>query len=221
MNCARRDHCFGRPLADHHQMLTERPDLFIITIMPKIVDHEERRRAIAAAAMEAVADRGLDAVKLMDVARAAGVTTGAIAHYFPDKDAVLAAALDEVCRRLFAEMEPTGTTVTIASLAEVLPTTPEKQRDWRVWLAYWGQAPYSDTLRSIHAQYYADIEAALMDDLSGLADDPRRTAAAIIAAVDGIGTRVLMEPDAWPADRQRALLDTLVGPLLTLKEPTP
>jgi len=187
---------------------------FIITIMPKIVDHEERRRAIASAAVDAIAANGLEGVKLADIAAAAGVTTGAIAHYFPDKDAVLAAALEEVCTRIFLEMGPPDGPLQVGELADVMPVTPEKRAEWKVWLAYWGRAPQSETLRAIHAQYYSDIEQAVATDLDGHVEDAGLVASAVMAAVDGVGTRATLEPEAWPAERQMALLEALLGNLL-------
>lgn len=181
--------------------------------MPKIVDHEERRRALASAAVDAIAADGLDGVKLADIARTAGVTTGAIAHYFPDKDALLAAALEEVCTRLLTKIGTPDNPPTLDELASCLPVTPESRKEWRVWLAYWGRAPFSEKLRQIHQQYYLDIETAVADDLDGIASDPRQVAAAIIAAIDGVGTRATLEPEAWPRERQRALLGQLLGPL--------
>jgi len=183
--------------------------------MPKIVDHEERRRALASAALNAIAASGLDGVKLSDIARAAGVTTGAIAHYFPDKDALLAAALEEVCTRLHAKIDAPTEPVTLAAAASVLPLSNESRKEWRVWLAYWGRAPFSDQLRQIHQQYYLDIEAALCDGLAASVADPQILAAAIIAAVDGVGTRATLEPEAWPPARQKALLAELLTPIFT------
>lgn len=181
--------------------------------MPKIVDHDERRRALARAAVDAIAASGLDGVKLSDMARAAGVTTGALAHYFPDKDAVLAAALEEVCTRLLSRMEADGGRIRIEEIAEALPLDKASMKDWRVWLAYWGRAPFSESLRVIHQQYYQEIEDALTAGLAKASKTPRLVAAAIIAAVDGVGTRATLEPDAWPPERQRALLSALLGPL--------
>jgi TetR/AcrR family transcriptional repressor of bet genes len=182
--------------------------------MPKIVDHEQRRRALASAALDAIAADGLDEVKLADIARKAGVTTGAIAHYFPDKDALLAAALEEVCTRLLAKIGMPDNPPTLDELASCLPVTPQSRKEWRVWLAYWGRAPFSEKLRQIHAQYYLDIETAISEDLEGLTENPRQVAAAIIAAIDGLGTRATLEPEAWPKERQRALLTTVLAPLL-------
>ncbi|MEO0994347.1 MAG: TetR/AcrR family transcriptional regulator [Pseudomonadota bacterium] len=203
----------GKDIVETHKIC------FIITVMPKLVDHEERRRSIASAAVDAIASEGLAAVKLTDIARAAGVTTGAVAHYFSGKDAVLAAALDEVCTRLFAGIDAPDHALTLDAIAEVLPVTPEKRAEWRVWLAYWGRAPNVPALREIHQQYYDEIETATAETIAGRHPDPRRAAAAIIAAVDGIGVRVTLEPDLWPPERQRALLETLVGPLLASIQP--
>ncbi|MBK8197054.1 MAG: TetR family transcriptional regulator C-terminal domain-containing protein [Acidobacteria bacterium] len=182
--------------------------------MPKIVDHEERRRALATAAVDAIAEGGLEDVRLADIARAAGVTTGAIAHYFPDKDAVLAAALEEVCTRLLARIGTPDGPPSLAEIAEALPVNKEMRKAWRVWLAYWGRAPFSEKLRLIHQQYYLDIETALFEDLQHAVPDARRTAQAIIAVVDGVGTRATLEPESWPPARQRALLSQLLSPLL-------
>lgn len=189
--------------------------------MPKIVDHDERRLALARAAVDAVAKAGLDGVKLADIARAAGVTTGALAHYFPDKDAVLAAALEEICARLTARIEASGPGLGFEDFAEALPLTPASQKDWRVWLAYWGRAPFSENLRAIHQQYYLDIETALSEGFLQRSVTPRVIASAIIAAIDGVGTRATLEPGTWPPERQKAQLAALLVPLLASLEARP
>lgn len=195
--------------------------LFIITIMPKIVDHEERRRAIASAAVDAIASNGLSGVKLTDIGRMAGVTTGSIAHYFSDKDAVLAAALEEVCTRLFIQIGQPDNAPTVAEIATALPVNEEKRKEWKVWLAYWGRAPHVPALAQIHRQFYAEIETAVAEDMDGIHPDPHMAAAAIIAAVDGIGTRATLEPDLWPEARQIALLDQLISPIIASFSPQP
>ncbi|NQY13122.1 MAG: TetR/AcrR family transcriptional regulator [Henriciella sp.] len=189
--------------------------------MPKIVDHEERRRAIASAAVEAIASNGLSGVKLTDIGRMAGVTTGSIAHYFSDKDAVLAAALEEVCTRLFIQIGQPDNPPTVAEIASALPVNDEKRKEWKVWLAYWGRAPHAPALAQIHRQYYAEIETAVAEDMEDIHPDPHMAAAAIIAAVDGIGTRATLEPDLWPEARQVALLDQLISPIIASFSPQP
>ena len=201
--------------------IDSRLNVFIITIMPKIVDHEERRRAIASAAVDAIASNGLSGVKLTDIGRMAGVTTGSIAHSFSDKDAVLAAALEEVCTRLFIQIGQPDNPPTVAEIASALPVNDEKRKEWKVWLAYWGRAPHAPALAQIHSQYYAEIETAVAEDMEGIHQDPHMAAAAIIAAVDGIGTRATLEPDLWPEARQVALLDQLISPIIASFSPQP
>ncbi|MNL77422.1 hypothetical protein D3C87_2035990 [compost metagenome] len=45
--------------------------------------------------------------------------------------------------------------------------------------------------------------------------DLRRCADALIAAIDGIGTRATLEPELWPPERQRETLESMLLPLLT------
>ncbi|QUB99521.1 TetR/AcrR family transcriptional regulator [Cellulosimicrobium cellulans] len=58
-------------------------------------DAARTRQAILAAALESFADRGWDATSFVGVGSRAGVTRGAVHHYFPDKEALLSAALSE------------------------------------------------------------------------------------------------------------------------------
>lgn len=56
---------------------------------------EAMRSRLAMAAYETVADGGLKALRLRSVARATGVSQGALLHHFPDKNAVILAALEQ------------------------------------------------------------------------------------------------------------------------------
>ena len=57
--------------------------------MPKVVDIQERRAELAAAAAQLIARAGVGAATLRDVAAEAGWTTGALTHYFADKRELL------------------------------------------------------------------------------------------------------------------------------------
>jgi AcrR family transcriptional regulator len=58
--------------------------------VPKRMDQDQRRRAIAEAVFAVIGDRGFGAVSLRDVASAAGVPMGSVQHYFATKDEMLA-----------------------------------------------------------------------------------------------------------------------------------
>lgn len=194
--------------------------------MPKRIDVVERRRAIADAAISVIAERGLEGAGLREVARAAGVTTGAIAHYFQDKDEVLEAALEEVVRRTREKFDAAKTfggaqdTATfLARVCQHLPLDAEARGEWRVWLAFWAQAMTVERLRAVHASYYDAFTDHTMGSLQLLARDKapaelRSLADAVIAAVDGVGIRATLEPSLWPAERQRETIEQLLTPML-------
>lgn len=198
--------------------------------MPKVVDFASQRRVIAAAAIAAIDDLGLDGARLRDVARAANVTTGAVTHYFDGKDAVLEAALEEVVRRILAKQErgrtrkgPLGVRTFISQACSYLPLDGEGRREWRVWLAFWGRAITDERLRALHRKYYEEIVERLADLLPSIRTrgpalsrrQLRRWADAVIAAIDGVGVRATLEPELWPPKRQRETLASLLLPVLT------
>jgi TetR/AcrR family transcriptional repressor of bet genes len=196
--------------------LDTRSLFYIITIMPKKVDHAARKTEIANAALEAIAERGLDDVRMVDIARATEATTGRLVHYFPDKDAMLLAALDEIMVRLLARSSAKASRRdTISEIAEALPLDAQSRRDWRIWLQFWGRAMHNPTFGPRHEDYYRQITGALSARLREYATSAKADALAdaIVAAVDGIGARATLEPNAWPPARQKRLLTQMLGPL--------
>ncbi len=210
--------------------LARRLIFYIITVMPKIVDHAERRAQIAAAAAQAIDEKGLDRVRLVDVARLASCTTGAVSHYFPDKDAVLVAALDHVLDNL-AGYAPRSDPWSRADdpvegfldvFSEILPLDDARQRDWRIWIAFCGRAVRNPALAALHREYYADIQDGMARALAdiGLASpgrDAQQLAVAVVAALDGLGLRATLEISEWPSERQRSQLAYQLAPLLRAK----
>ena len=202
-------------------------------MMPKLVDHDQRRAEIAAAAARAIDEQGLDRVRLVDVARRASCTTGAVSHYFPDKDAVLVAALEHVLGNLtsYAPRTELGrdpadpadpadwVDTALEVLAEILPLDEDRGRDWRVWLAFCGRAVSTPALAALHRDAYAEIQQALASALGdiGLAEpgsDARQLAVAVVAALDGLGLRATLEPAEWSGERLRSMLAYQLAPLL-------
>lgn len=67
--------------------------------MPKIVDHDKQREALLDASFRLFAEQGYEATTMRRLAAAAGVSTGALYHYFPDKPSILAAMFELLTRR--------------------------------------------------------------------------------------------------------------------------
>lgn len=73
--------------------------------MPKIVDHEQRRRVLARAVVEVAVQRGLDNASLRVVAEHAGMSMGTVQHYFADREAMLEFVLDYTQQQRTARIE--------------------------------------------------------------------------------------------------------------------
>lgn len=56
---------------------------------------EAMRARLAAAAYETIAQGGFNALRMRNVAQAAGVSQGALMHHFPDKNALVLAAVEQ------------------------------------------------------------------------------------------------------------------------------
>lgn len=185
--------------------------------MPKIVDHEERRASIAAAAAEAIAEDGIEAVTMKGIAERAGVTTGAVTHYFSDKDEVVLAALllvDAAMQlRLEAALALGHSPVDV--LLAALPHDADSRRDWRVWRVFSDRASRSESLL---AHYRTSTEAWLQAATAGIAersgcgvDQARLDAEVVVAAVDAIGDAASADHASWPVDRQRRVVEHLLA----------
>ncbi|TDT18192.1 TetR family transcriptional regulator [Ilumatobacter fluminis] len=186
--------------------------------MPRRVDHDQRRAELLEAAVDAIAEYGLDHVKLTDIAASAGVTTGALGYYFRDKSDLLVATLDYVAAKMSAGDSRLAMTFFGGGVGLYLPTTDEVRRVWRVWLAYCGAAPSSPKLMDAYRRFYRTIEDRIARYLADLGHpEPQDAAGAIVAAVDGIGLCATVAPDLWPDDRQvrtmRAFLEPILAPI--------
>ncbi|WP_159944644.1 MULTISPECIES: TetR/AcrR family transcriptional regulator [unclassified Nocardiopsis] len=123
--------------------------------MPKLVDHQSRRREIIEATWELIAERGIDNVSVRDIAKAASYSApGALNHYFGSKDQLLAAAYQLVCDRTDERIaEVTADRVGLEALelmcGEIVPADPLTRVEARVALSFWQRAQHEEALRSI------------------------------------------------------------------------
>lgn len=152
--------------------------------MPKIVDHEARRWHICATAARLIAESGLEAATIRDIATASGHSKGVVEHYFDGKDELIAGALDWANRSY--ERRVAGATEGVAGLAALrerinatLPLSKVQRDEWKVRLVFWSLAAISDELRRQQAgrftrtiEYFAaDIRnAAERGEISPVAD---------------------------------------------------
>jgi TetR/AcrR family transcriptional regulator, transcriptional repressor of bet genes len=189
--------------------------------MPKVVDHEQRRGELAAAVWSLASREGLEAVTVRRVAEEAGWSTGALVHYFADKEELLLFAFrtvaDRVGRRLELAAERTSDPLELArsQLLEGLPIDRERQAEVRVWFAFLGLALTRPALARTQRVTYRAWRDRVRDRLRETQDageiradvDCAAEAAALVALVDGLAIQATFEPRALSARRQTALVD--------------
>ncbi|GAA1869340.1 TetR/AcrR family transcriptional regulator [Brevibacterium marinum] len=116
--------------------------------MPKIVDHDQRRRELVAATLRIIVRQGLAGATMRDIAAEAGFANGAIKSYFASKSDLLAATYLFVFAATNRRVELStahlrGVPALRAFAHEVLPITPELHDEARVVLSFLAEVAQS------------------------------------------------------------------------------
>jgi TetR/AcrR family transcriptional repressor of bet genes len=176
--------------------------------MPKVVDHEQRREELAAAVWRLASRDGLDAVTIRGVSAEAGWSTGALHHYFSDKEELLLFAFrtvaDRVGRRVATARKESRDPLELARalLAIGLPLDDERRDETRVWFAFLGLAltrPPLARAQRLAYDAWRRIVADALRDAQEQGDierdvDVEREAAALVALVDGLAVQASFDP---------------------------
>jgi len=189
--------------------------------VPKVVDHEERRAELCAAVWRLASREGLEAVTVRRVAEEAGWSTGAVVHYFSDKEDLLLSAFqtvaDRVSRRLEKLEEQTNEPLQLARawLVEGLPLDSERRAEVRVWFALLGLALTRPALARAQRLTYRAWRGRVAELLREAQDagvvradtDCPAAATALVALVDGLAIQATFEPRAVSGGRAVQLVD--------------
>ncbi|HWG98779.1 MAG TPA: TetR/AcrR family transcriptional regulator [Pilimelia sp.] len=152
--------------------------------MPKIIDHDQRRREIVEVAKNLIIQGGFEAATMRSIVTAAGFANGALKHYFPSKDSIVAATFSSVLAEmgeritgLDPDLDPTAQLR--AFVEAVMPLDAHRIASARVLLALWEHSVSNPDLARLYREHLQAWRAQL---------------AARIAAARGRG-----EPDDAPA----------------------
>ena len=179
--------------------------------MPKIVDHEQRRDEIALIACRVVAQHGFEQATIVRIARAAGCTTGMIAHYFDTKQEIIVAALRLILRRIEERLtQAEGAADLLTLLSEALPLDQTRYMECAVWMAFWGQVPADKRLKRInawlHREYLRLFERCLARSFREWHKWPAATRdrllRSVVTFINGVTASTVASRAEWPAARQ-------------------
>jgi AcrR family transcriptional regulator len=194
--------------------------------MPKIVDWDARRDEILSATWRVIARDGIARATITAIAREARCSRGILAHYFDDKADILGSALVMSHRRVVARMDAraaglTGLAALRAILLEALPLDEERDLEAQIEISFWSRALGSPSLRRLQHAEFDSFTARLRGHLAEAGKLGELRAGAdldlmahqVLVLIDGLSAERVLYPDRVSPDRQRELLEELLGTL--------
>jgi AcrR family transcriptional regulator len=180
----------------------------------------ERREQILAAACDVVSEMGFKSLRIADVARRAGTSTGTVHYYFDTKTDLMRAAFEwnfarSLDRRRHLLHEQDDPLQRLRAFVEsYLPGDEETVRAWRVWAELWVEALHDTELQELNEQVYGEwrrLVAGIVRDGqdAGLFrdEDPVLVANGLIGMIDGLALQVLLGSRSMTLDRMRAVCE--------------
>ncbi|TKA97985.1 TetR family transcriptional regulator [Cereibacter changlensis] len=177
---------------------------------------ERRREALIAAALELLAEGGMQAATVRAIATRAGVTAGLIRHYFQTKEDLTRAAYQWVMDRMIADnlavlagAPPDPAARLAAFVAASLRPPVVDGAAMGLWAGFIHMVRSDPDMREIHRGTYLHYRDQLQQLIAalGLTDDPqtlRRQAIACNAVIDGLWLEGSAIPDAFdPGELER------------------
>lgn len=181
--------------------------------MPKIVDHDQRREEIAHVACQVIARHGFEQATVARIARAAGFTTGMVAHYFENKQQIVIAALRLIRTRMEQRLLRSsrgGETRLFKVLSETLAMDVQRFAECAFWTAFWGQVAVDPAFKrinaAVHREYKRLYERCFEQCWPQWPGLPARVRAQVLASItafiNGLTASVVTSRGDWPAERQ-------------------
>jgi len=194
--------------------------------MPKIVDHDERRRHIVDALWRVVNRDGASEVSVRHVAAEAGMPKSSIGHYVGTMPQLLGLAVDELIQQvtdkaLALDLFELDRDKVVDVLMTLVPVDKDRRNQSGVWLLVLSQSPsdpeVAEVLQRLNgAVYEAMVELLTMMSRQGLRSEDRdleRDARRLHALIDGMSIQSLTDAQIRSRDEVRAILGDEVAAL--------
>ncbi len=194
-------------------MQVHRQNLYACPV-PKLVDHDVRRREIAQAVWAVIAERGIEGVTLRSVASEAGVSVGRIQHYHASREELVRDSCRELLKAATQQFEAADDATPVERLRRLvlgrIPATPEFAIGTSIWLAYEAKSVDDPVIAELVQQGYAGgvREATALLSECGVAEPPA-VALRLMATAEGLAIRVLV--GGLGAGEAAELLDGLIA----------
>ncbi len=194
--------------------------------MPKVVDHEARRREIADAMWRLLAEKGRSSVTIRALAQETGWSVGAIQHYFGTHDELLSFATGEMLVSIasrIADVDPArATNLKLREVLEqILPLDAQRTAEARIWFELLIRRNDSTLLNSQVNEIDAIVRNLVTEILTtraelGSVHQDRSIpveAARLHALIDGLALHGIADPVTDDATMVRSVLDVHLAEL--------
>ena len=196
--------------------------------MARVSVEAERREQILSAACESIASLGYRAVRVADVARLAGVSSGTVHYYFDSKEVLLREAFrfnfeNSVNRRSWmVDGDDAPVERLRRMLHSYLPGDPDTVMAWRVWVEFWAAALGSEDLQQLNDTVYENWREYVRESVEHAhaqgALDPSLSSGDItemlVGMLDGLAIQALVGSGHMTRERMLEVCDRFVDTVL-------
>jgi AcrR family transcriptional regulator len=132
-------------------------------------DGRRSRDRVLQAALDLIIEVGIDHVRLAEIARRAGMSSGQVMYYFTSKEHILLETLawqehQDTVRREAALAKVTGTWRQLERFIELYLPATHPDPSWILWLEAWARAPHNRQV----SRFLEELLNPWRDDLAAL-----------------------------------------------------
>lgn len=180
-------------------------------MLPKIVDHEQKRKLIAESAWNIIEEKGIEHASIRAVAAAAGLSPGALRHYFSTQDELLLFIVDYYLTRGAARAAE-GLVISHIPikaardiLLQLLPMDAEKRTAIGVWWVFAIrslrslalQAKKDELTDGLHYLTKAALEILAQAELLSPVADIQLETLRLAALIEGLTILAMLRPELY------------------------
>ncbi|RJS61225.1 TetR/AcrR family transcriptional regulator [Bacillus sp. PK3_68] len=180
--------------------------------MPKLVDHDKRKKHIAEATWRVILEQGMEGATVRNIAKEAGLSLGALRHYFSTQNELLIYAMELVKEQAEArinqivveDLPPKEMMLKI--LIELVPITKETMAEMEVWFAFIAYNRHKEAdFNVLHDGIFNGIsrmihylrESKLLKEGLDVSIETEK----LYALVDGLALHAMLDPNRTSRER--------------------
>ncbi|MFF8895642.1 TetR/AcrR family transcriptional regulator [Brevibacterium casei] len=192
-------------------------------------NRERREQTLIDAAISAIAELGLSSVRVSDIAERAGMTTGHVSYYFPQKSELLRRAIETSERTLVddaqaAMLELSDPVKKLDVLIDLSLADRQSDPGWLLWFQVWAEAALDPSIAESHhlldGRWRELLRQVVAEGTAAgifASDDVDADTAAIAAMLDGLSIQLTVGAPGYSADQIRRVATSAARTLLGMR----